>query len=90
MPDDYPGPTPLGAGHKPPVINTQTPEPAMLTARQDLVRAKIGLLQLDALEICLKFTSAQIANSPGLQREHLVAAAGSMERLVHRLKELLR
>ena len=87
---EYPQPEQTGEAYKPPVINTKQPEPLVVRAAEDVVRAKIGLLQLDALEVSMAFTSAQISNSAGLRREHLVRAAGSLERLTNRLRELLK
>jgi hypothetical protein len=73
-----------------PNMATKNPLPSVETLREDVVRAKIGLIQLDACEVAATATMAQITLSPGLRREQLIKATVTLERLVGRVKELLK
>jgi hypothetical protein len=60
-----------------PNMATKNPLPSVETLREDVVRAKTA-------------TMAQITLSPGLRREQLIKATVTLERLVGRVKELLK
>jgi len=86
---DYPVPPAAEPAPIAPLNPLSTPSPQIAKMKHEVDRAKVGLMQMDALEAAHGLVLAFITNNPNVMHEQLVKVRPTAERLVARIVELI-